>query len=109
MPHESAGPSAYPCTGLLRNKLGRRTQPGSAPPSAQLLLGAVKDPWLAQRGVAPPEQICVPRSLWRQRGVLLLSQSRHMRHMRRMQNALTQMNMQLTKVLAIVAHAAGLR
>ena len=47
----------------------------------------------------PPEQVCVLRVLWRQRGMLLKSQSRHVQHM---QKALTQMNIQLANVIADV-------
>ena len=52
----------------------------------------------------PPEQICVLRSLWRQRGMLLRSQGRHVQHM---QKALTQMNLQLTNVLADIVGESG--
>src|SRR5881397_3222766 len=44
------------------------------------------------------------RSLWRQRGMLLRSQGRHVQHM---QKALTQMNIQLTNVIADVAGETG--
>ena len=40
----------------------------------------------------PAEQICVLRALWRQRGMLLRSQGRHVQHM---QKALSQMNLQI--------------
>ena len=40
----------------------------------------------------PADQVCVLRSLWRQRGMLLRSQGRYVQHM---QKALTQMNVQL--------------
>lgn len=52
----------------------------------------------------PAEQICVLRSLYRQRGMLLRSQGRHVQHM---QKALTQMNIQLTNVLADVVGETG--
>ncbi len=54
----------------------------------------------------PPEQVCVLRSLWRQRGMLLKSQSRHVQHM---QKALTQMNIQLANVIADVVGETGQR
>jgi len=44
----------------------------------------------------PADAVCVLRSLWRQRGMLLRSQGRHVQHM---QKALTQMNIQLANVL----------
>ncbi len=47
----------------------------------------------------PAEQVCVLRSLWRQRAMLLRGQGRHVQHM---QKALTQMNVQLTNVIADV-------
>ncbi len=52
----------------------------------------------------PVEQVCVLRALWRQRGMLLRSQGRHVQHM---QKALTQMNLQLTNVLADVVGETG--
>ena len=52
----------------------------------------------------PTEQICMLRSLWRQRGMLLRSQGRHVQHM---QKALTQMNIQLTNVLADIVGESG--
>jgi len=52
----------------------------------------------------PTEQICVLRSLYRQRGMLLRSQARHVQHM---QKALTQMNIQLTNVLADIVGETG--
>ena len=54
----------------------------------------------------PPEQVCILRSLWRQRGMLLKSQSRHIQHM---QKALMQMNIQLANVIADVAGETGLK
>jgi transposase len=42
------------------------------------------------------EQVCVLRSLWRQRGTLLRAQARSVQHM---QKALTQMNVQLANVI----------
>jgi transposase len=52
----------------------------------------------------PPEQICMLRSLWRQRAMLLRSQGRHVQHM---QKALTQMNIQLTNVLSDIVGESG--
>jgi transposase len=52
----------------------------------------------------PGEQVCVLRSLWRQRGMLLKSQARDVQHM---QKALTQMNVQLTNVIADIVGETG--
>src|SRR5882672_11077557 len=52
----------------------------------------------------PADAVCVLRSLWRQRGMLLRSQGRHVQHM---QKALTQMNIQLTNVLSDVVGESG--
>jgi len=52
----------------------------------------------------PVEQVCVLRALYRQRGMLLRSQGRHVQHM---QKALTQMNIQLTNVLSDVVGESG--
>src|SRR5260370_20770286 len=52
----------------------------------------------------PADQVCVRRSLWRQRGVLLRSQSRHVPHM---QKAMTQMNVQLANVVSDVVGETG--
>ena len=52
----------------------------------------------------PAEQVCVLRSLWRQRQMLLRSQGRDVQHM---QKALTQMNIQLTNVISDVAGETG--
>ncbi|MDO8370160.1 MAG: IS110 family transposase [Candidatus Nitrotoga sp.] len=52
----------------------------------------------------PTEQICVLRSLWRQRVMLLRSQGRHVQHM---QKALTQMNVQLANVISDVVGETG--
>ena len=52
----------------------------------------------------PAEQVCVLRSLWRQRAMLLRSQGRDVQHM---QKALTQMNIQLTNVISDVAGETG--
>jgi hypothetical protein len=52
----------------------------------------------------PTEQVCVLRSLWRQREILLRSQSRYVQHM---QKALTQMNIQLANVIADVVGKTG--
>jgi transposase len=54
----------------------------------------------------PPEQICVLRSLWRQRVMLLKGQARSVQHM---QKALTQMNIQLANVISDVAGESGLK
>jgi transposase len=52
----------------------------------------------------PVDAICVLRSLYRQRGMLLRSQGRHVQHM---QKALTQMNIQLTNVISDVVGETG--
>jgi transposase len=52
----------------------------------------------------PAEQVCVLRSLWRQRAMLLRGQGRHVQHM---QKALTQMNVQLANVIADVVGETG--
>ena len=52
----------------------------------------------------PADQVCVLRSLWRQREMLLRSQARHVQHM---QKALTQMNIQLANVISDVVGATG--
>jgi transposase len=52
----------------------------------------------------PAEQVCVLRALWRQRGMLLKSQARHVQHM---QKALTQMNVQLANVISDVVGETG--
>ncbi len=52
----------------------------------------------------PADQVCVLRALWRQRSMLLRSQSRHVQHM---QKALTQMNVQLANVISDVAGETG--
>jgi transposase len=52
----------------------------------------------------PTEQMCVLRSLWRQRVMLLRSQGRHAQHM---QKALTQMNVQLANVISDVVGETG--
>jgi transposase len=52
----------------------------------------------------PPMQVCVLRSLWRQRAMLLRSQGRHVQHM---QKALTQMNIQLANVISDVVGETG--
>ena len=69
-------------------------------------------PWLQQlmtygllRGaLRPAEQVCVLRSLWRQRAMLLRSQGRHVQHMHK---ALTQMNVQLANVITDVVGETG--
>jgi len=52
----------------------------------------------------PGEEVCVLRSLWRQRSMLLKSQARHVQHM---QKALTQMNIQLANVISDVVGETG--
>jgi transposase len=52
----------------------------------------------------PADQVCVLRSLWRQRGMLLRSQGRYVQHM---QKALTQMNVQLANVISDVVGETG--
>jgi len=52
----------------------------------------------------PTEQVCVLRSLWRQRAMLLRNQGRAVQHM---QKALTQMNVQLANVISDVAGETG--
>lgn len=52
----------------------------------------------------PTEQVCVLRSLWRQRAMLLRSQGRYVQHM---QKALTQMNVQLANVISDVVGETG--
>ena len=54
----------------------------------------------------PAEQVCVLRSLSRQRTMLLRSQGRFVQHM---QKALTQMNIQLANVISDVAGETGQR
>jgi len=54
----------------------------------------------------PEDQICVLRSLWRQRDMLLKNQARSVQHM---QKALTQMNIQLANVISDVVGETGLR
>jgi len=54
----------------------------------------------------PEDQICVLRSLWRQRDMLLKNQARSVQHM---QKAMTQMNIQLANVISDVAGETGLR
>ncbi len=52
----------------------------------------------------PADEICILRSLWRQRATLLRDQGRQVQHM---QKALTQMNIQLTNVISDVAGETG--
>jgi transposase len=52
----------------------------------------------------PTEQVCVLRSLWRQRAGLLRTQARSVQHM---QKALTQMNVQLANVISDVVGESG--
>ena len=68
--------------------------------------------WIQQRmtygllsgAFRPADQVCVLRSLWRQRATLLRSQGRHVQHM---QKALTQMNVQLANVISDIAGETG--
>jgi transposase len=50
------------------------------------------------------DAVCIVRSLWRQRGMLLRDQGRHVQHM---QKARTQMNIQLANVISDVAGETG--
>ena len=52
----------------------------------------------------PAAQVCVLRALWRQRGMLLRSQGRHVQQM---QKALTQMNIQLANVISDIVGETG--
>lgn len=52
----------------------------------------------------PAESVCVLRSLWRQRGMLLRGQGRQVQHM---QKALTQMNIQLANTISDIAGETG--
>jgi transposase len=52
----------------------------------------------------PAESVCVLRSLWRQRGMLLRGQGRQVQHM---QKALTQMNIQLANIISDIAGETG--
>ena len=52
----------------------------------------------------PADEVCVLRSLWRQRVMLLRSQARHVQHM---QKALTQMNIQLANVISDIVGETG--
>lgn len=52
----------------------------------------------------PADAVCILRSLWRQRAMLLRDQGRHVQHM---QKALTQMNIQLANVISDVAGETG--
>lgn len=52
----------------------------------------------------PTEEICVLRSLWRQRSMLLRDQARQVQHM---QKALTQMNIQLANVISDIVGTTG--
>lgn len=52
----------------------------------------------------PAEEICVLRSLWRQRSMLLRDQARQVQHM---QKALTQMNIQLANVISDIVGTTG--
>lgn len=54
----------------------------------------------------PADQVCVLRSLTRQRAMLLRSQGRFVQHM---QKALSQMNLQLANVISDVAGETGLK
>lgn len=59
---------------------------------------------LLSGALRPTEQVCVLRSLWRQRVMLLRNQARHVQHM---QKALTQMNVQLDNVISDVVGETG--
>ncbi|MDP2416202.1 MAG: IS110 family transposase [Hydrogenophaga sp.] len=59
---------------------------------------------LLQGAFRPADQVCVLRSLCRQRTMLLRSQGRFVQHM---QKALTQMNIQLANVISDVAGETG--
>jgi len=52
----------------------------------------------------PTDAVCILRSLWRQRAMLLRSQGRHVQQM---QKALTQMNIQLANVISDVVGTTG--
>ncbi len=52
----------------------------------------------------PAESVCVLRSLWRQRAMLLRGQARQVQHI---QKALTQMNIQLANVISDVVGVTG--
>ena len=59
---------------------------------------------LLQGSFRPSESICVARSIWRQRSMLLRDQARQVQHM---QKALAQMNIQLANVIADVVGTTG--
>lgn len=59
---------------------------------------------LLQGAFRPTDAVCVLRSMWRQRAMLLRGQGRQVQHM---QKALTQMNIQLTNVISDVAGETG--
>lgn len=61
---------------------------------------------LLQGAFRPADEVCVLRSLSRQREMLLKSQGRHVQHM---QKALTQMNIQLANVISDVVGETGQR
>ena len=52
----------------------------------------------------PADEVCVLRSLWRQRGTLLKNQAQHVQHI---QKALTLMNVQLANVISDVVGETG--
>ena len=52
----------------------------------------------------PSDEVCALRSLWRQRGILLKTQGRHVQPM---QKALTQMTIQLTNVISDIVGETG--
>ena len=52
----------------------------------------------------PADEVCVLRSLWRQRGALLKNQAQHVQHI---QKALTLMNVQLANVISDVVGETG--
>lgn len=59
---------------------------------------------LLKNSFRPEEEICVMRSLWRQRQQHIGDASRHIQHM---QKALTQMNLQLANVISDVSGSTG--
>ena len=83
----------------LRQVPGRKTDLKDCPWLQQLMTYG-----LLSGAFRPAEQVCVLRSLWRQRGTLLRSQARHVQHM---QKALTQMNVQLANVISDVVGETG--
>jgi transposase len=60
---------------------------------------------LLRASFRPPAQVCAVRSLWRHRDMLVRYASSHVRHM---QKALTQMNIQLANVISDLTGKTGL-